>query len=90
MASGVDQPRSVTPASVSPFQPGEASSSGVSPAASAKAREAFQSRQRSALYAQNAGEGEVDNDVVSPANAGAVRPTNLPSEPPPAYSPGDS
>ncbi|KIM33512.1 hypothetical protein M408DRAFT_155763 [Serendipita vermifera MAFF 305830] len=57
---------------------------------SAKAREAFQHRRRSALYAQNAGE-EDGEDIIIPANAQPVRSTVPPSAwgvPPPAYSPG--
>ncbi|CCA73575.1 hypothetical protein PIIN_07527 [Serendipita indica DSM 11827] len=67
---------------------------GMSAAASAKAREAYQHR-RSALYTQNAEDvgpaGQHDDgDIVMPTNAHAVRSTVPPSAwtvPPPAYTP---
>jgi hypothetical protein len=82
--TGADQ-RPVTPGTES--APVEGSST---PAASAKAREAFQNRRRSALYAQNAGEEEGEEDIIMPSNATAVRSTVPPSAwgvPPPAYTP---
>jgi hypothetical protein len=85
--TGADQ-RPVTPSSAS--APMEGPSTGSSPAASAKAREAFQNRRRSALYAQNAGEDEGEEDIIMPSNATAVRSTVPPSAwgvPPPAYTP---
>ena len=77
---------------ISPLYPAQGSSSEPPAGTSAKSREAFQHRRRSALYTQNAGEGEDDEDIVIPANATVVRSTVPPSAwgaPPPAYSPGD-
>jgi len=84
---GTDQ-RPATPGSAS--APVEGFSTGLSPAASAKARESFQNRRRSALYAQNVDEGEGEEDIIMPSNATAVRSTVPPSAwgvPPPAYTP---
>ena len=85
--TGADQ-RPVTPGAAS--APMEGPSTGPSPAASAKAREAFQNSRRSALYAQNAGEEEGEEDIIMPSSATVVRSTVPPSAwgvPPPAYTP---
>jgi hypothetical protein len=84
--TGVDQ-RPLTPSSTSLV---EGSPTGVPSATNAKAREAFQHRRRSALYAQNPGGGEGEEDIIMPSNATALRSTVPPSAwgaPPPAYTP---